>query len=413
MVHFFDTHKPYRVPDKYVDLVRGQAGIEPFHWESKPYVEAFERPTDEEIMGDMLLYDAGVRFADEGIGQIVDNLKETGLLENTIIVITADHGESFWEHGLPLHTTNVYDEAIKVPLIISSPSIDQRGATVREQVRLLDLFPTLVDFAGLEIPRQCEGSSLLYLLRTGKRQERDGTFLPSDLALCECTTKRRPATRCLRSSEWKIIVESLTSSIELYNLADDPGETNNLWGNGIAYGDTLLAMIERVPGVRLRGWRLAFTGVGEGSSLRADVSLPQGGRIERVETLTRQAGMSIEPEADGTGCTLTTVEQGFHMAIINTRPSSVPVSFEISRQAGEIVCPVYYGAEGDASMGESLFLSPEAAFGTPGTFKGSMERGRPGVYIWWLSGEEVAGSSETSPLSPEEIERLKSLGYIN
>jgi hypothetical protein len=64
-------------------------------------------------------------------------------------------------------------------------------------------------------------------------------------------------------------------------------------------------------------------------------------------------------------------------------------------------------------MGESLFLSPEAAFGTPGTFKGSMERGRPGVYIWWLSGEEVAGSSETSPLSPEEIERLKSLGYIN
>lgn len=413
MVHYFDTHKPYRVPDKYVDLVRGQADIEPFHWESGSEVEAFERPSDQEIMGDILLYDAGVRFADEGIGRIVDHLEQTGLLDETVIIVIADHGESFWEHGLPLHTTNVYDQAIKVPLVVSYSHLKRKGEAISEQVRLLDLFPTIADLTGNEIPRQCEGSSLLGLMENGVRRDREGTFFPGNFALCECTTKRRPATRCLRTGGWKIIVESLTYSIELYNLLADPDEAHDLWGKGIAYGDTLLGMIERVPGVRLKGWRLAFTGVGEGPGLRGDLSLPQGGRFERVETLTRQAGMSIELDPDSTRCTLTTEEHGLHMLLINTRPSSVPVSLEMSRQGGEISCPVYYGSSGEAPAEQPLFLTTETGAGTPGVFKSFMKTGRPGVHIWWMSGEEISGSRETSPLSPEELERLKSLGYIN
>jgi hypothetical protein len=253
-------------------------------------------------------------------------------------------------------------------------------------------------------------SVLLDLMKTGKRKGVDGKFLAAEFFLTECATKRRPATCRLRSGEWKIIVESLTSSIDLYNLEDDPGETYDLWGKGIDYGDILLSMIQQLPGVRLRGWRLAFTGVDKESSLQADLGLPQVGRFEGVETLTRQAGISIEQDPDGTGYRLTTVERGLHMSIIHNGPSSVPVSLEVSRLAGDIDYPVDYGADVEALMGERLLLTPEAGLGTPGMLKGSMNAGRLGVHIWWMPGEESAVPRETSPLSPEEVERLKSLG---
>jgi hypothetical protein len=245
------------------------------------------------------------------------------------------------------------------------------------------------------------------------RHEREGTFFPGDFALTECTTKRRPATRSLRTADWKIILESLTSSIELYNLRDDPGEVENLWGRGIAYGDSLLGMIHRVPGTRLRGWRIAFTGVGDGSILKADLRLPEGGRLDRVETLTRRTGVAIEKEPGGTGCSLEAVEQGLNMVFVSTRPSSVPLEVTVSKEAGEAVYPVYYGAAGEARLGETLVLDPETGLGTPVAFESFMQQGYPGVHIWWMSGEDVAASRQTSPLSPEEIERLKSLGYIN
>jgi hypothetical protein len=295
---------------------------------------------------------------------------------------------------------------------MSYPGLEVKESFIRDQVRLVDVFPTIAEISGLDAPEQCEGSSLLRLIREGKREKRDDSFFPDDFALTECTTKRQPATRSLRTNDWKVIVESLTSSIELYNVKDDPGETYDLWGKGLAYGDALISMIQRIPAVSLRGWRLSFTGVKTGVKLQADLNLPQGGRFTRVETLTRRSGILMEFGPDSTQCRLVTDGAGAHTVFVNTKPSSVPVAVEISKVEGEVTSPVFYGESGEAGTDEALLLDTETGLGTPTVFKRYMRAGRPGVHIWWMPGEDVSGSGKTTDLTPEEIKRLKSLGYI-
>ncbi len=113
------------------------------------------------------LYDADIRANDDEIARVVDALRDRGQLEDTIVVVTADHGEEFMEHGGTSHAFLLFNELIHVPLVIVAPGLLPEGSVVKEPVQLLDLYPTLIDLLGVAAPDGLQGKSFAPLLRGG------------------------------------------------------------------------------------------------------------------------------------------------------------------------------------------------------------------------------------------------------
>lgn len=109
------------------------------------------------------LYDATVTEVDAAVERLLATLDESGALADSIVVVTADHGEGFLEHGFLFHTTGLHDEVVRVPLLVHAPGLE--GRTVDQPVSLIDLAPTLLELAGLTAPAEIQGRSLLPLLR--------------------------------------------------------------------------------------------------------------------------------------------------------------------------------------------------------------------------------------------------------
>ena len=207
-VHYMDPHDPYfRHP--YDGTAYGRA--------------EHPRPDPAEAAALAALYDGEVRYWDEHFGELMAWLADEGLAENTVVIVTSDHGEEFAEHGGFWHGNRIYDEAVRVPLVVWAP--DRAPKRVLDQVRLIDVAPTLADLAGAPHGVQWQGFSLLR--EYDLRQERD------KLALMEMDFEGFQA-RGLRDLEWKLI-ENLSGPpgrgrppAELFHLAEDPGEGQDL-----------------------------------------------------------------------------------------------------------------------------------------------------------------------------------------
>lgn len=111
------------------------------------------------------LYDANLRANDDEIERVVEALRARGQLDDTVIVVTADHGEEFMEHGGTSHGFTLWNELIHVPLIVVAPGLVPEGLVVKEPVQSVDIYPTLLDLLHLKVPEGLEGRSLAPLLR--------------------------------------------------------------------------------------------------------------------------------------------------------------------------------------------------------------------------------------------------------
>ena len=163
------------------------------------------------------LYDRGIAYTDHWLGRLVAGLRERGLLDETLLVITADHGDELFEHGGIEHTRTLYDEIMHVPLIVRVPG-EGRGRVVTDQVGLVDLMPTLLEVLGVPGPPVMQGRSLQPLIAGGS--------LPERPVLAEGST-RNPRLRALRTLRWKYVFDG-GGTEELYDLAADPRERTNL-----------------------------------------------------------------------------------------------------------------------------------------------------------------------------------------
>jgi len=180
------------------------------------------------------LYDAAVRQADMRVGEVIDVLKKRGVWDKTLFVLVADHGEEMNEHGGWLHDQSVYEELIHVPLIIRFPQAEFGGRRVDRVVSLIDVMPTI--FEHLEKPgfsRNARGKSLAPLLR------RDADLPEEDFRVISMriNTKKyfRPGKELrgdvnivVRRGQWKGIWNVEPDTLELYDLANDPGEQHDL-----------------------------------------------------------------------------------------------------------------------------------------------------------------------------------------
>ncbi len=159
-------------------------------------------------------YDASIRSADRSFGHLIRFLKSDGLYDRTLIVVTSDHGEEFGEHGVwGWHSHTLYDELLMVPLIVRFPKGAHAGSIVHQQVRLIDIAPTVLEVARVARPSHLEGRSLLEVVRD--------PHAPSRVAYSEldATGERRAA---LRTPRWKL------NGSALFDLHADPRETRDV-----------------------------------------------------------------------------------------------------------------------------------------------------------------------------------------
>ena len=167
------------------------------------------------------IYDAKIFAADQRLGAFIAKLRETGLLEKSILIFTAGSGNEYGEHGRLDHGFSLYEELVRVPLLIRIPG---RQGRIPEVVRTIDIMPTLCDLLNLnvspQVRSQMQGVSLVPLL-AGERLDLAG--------IAETDYLQQAFKRSIRTNEgWKLIVSLDTEQRELYNLREDPGEQHNL-----------------------------------------------------------------------------------------------------------------------------------------------------------------------------------------
>lgn len=156
---------------------------------------------------------------DEYIGQLWNCLEQTNQLKNTVLIYTSDHGESLGEHGL-WYKNNLFDVAARIPLVIAGAGLPE-GITVDSPVAHVDVSATILDLAGMEIPETLRGNSLVPLMY-GKT----GNF--PGFAYSECHSEGNcTGSFMIRKGNWKYIHFTWYDDL-LFNIADDPGEFNNL-----------------------------------------------------------------------------------------------------------------------------------------------------------------------------------------
>jgi arylsulfatase A-like enzyme len=236
-LHYMDVHYPYVPPREFAQ--RFCEELPRLGYLASLFGKMLENPykvSEEEIDLLIALYDAQIGYVDAQVGQIIDAVWESGLWENTIIAITADHGDEFREHGDFSHATSLhsrrsaklYEELLHVPLILHVP--DKDPAILDELVTLLDLSPTLLDLLDLDPPGGWLGRSLVPVFGGEEEGEKprpvvSGYWLDEDENGKEI--RRKPMVSC-RTSEWKYIYDGKRKQQLLFHLPSDPGERRNL-----------------------------------------------------------------------------------------------------------------------------------------------------------------------------------------
>jgi arylsulfatase A-like enzyme/Tfp pilus assembly protein PilF len=247
-VHLFDVHQPYNPP-------------EPF---ATRYASS--------------LYDGEVAYVDQELGRLFDALDRLGLSDETLIVLIGDHGQGLGEHGEVTHAMFTYEATIRIPLLIRWPDRSaferagfRRGSVVKSLVREVDVAPTILDLAGLPPLPDVEGKSLVPLLRDpstslGLVNYAESFSTREDFGWSE--------VRSVATDSWKYV---LVPREELYDLAADPGELENLAAAKPEVVRELRALLEE---------RIRQDEARKGEAARLDVDEETRAKLEALGYLT-------------------------------------------------------------------------------------------------------------------------------
>jgi|GEM_PF-1735384 len=266
-LHFMDPHDPYESPEPYnsrflTSDLRKDMDPKKMASRANDYFEEILRggeahPASEDLEILNALYDGEILYADSQIGRFVHALESRGLRGNTVIIITSDHGEEFYEHGFFKHCYNLYDEVLKIPLIFSGHRI-KKGLTFESYVQSMDVAPTILGLLNLPVPPVMQGEDLSDTCLYGKPPV-PGRNIVSETHYLD--------SKCLyRSDRWKYIhhfgggiahisPRHIDTSDRLFDLKEDPGEKMNLLSgreeNGSAELAKLLALLPEEERKRL------------------------------------------------------------------------------------------------------------------------------------------------------------------
>jgi len=219
-VHYFDPHAPYVPPEPFLSQ----------------FAPPGKQPTELEKIIDQ--YDGEIAFTDREIGKLFETLKKIGIEENTLVVVTSDHGEGLGQHDHLGHSINIYEEAVRVPLLFRWPNRITQGRIFSDPVELVDLVPTILDLISIKPDGfSCQGRSLAAPLRGESSLDADRPiylyreyYKDRQMKLLSGKKVRLKGGKFgIRMGNWKYIEGKEENTKELFDLAADPQELMNLY----------------------------------------------------------------------------------------------------------------------------------------------------------------------------------------
>ena len=213
-VHYYDPHFPYDPPE--------------------PYHRRYSHD----------LYSGEIAYTDEQAGRILSFLEQPGLRGRTLVIMTADHGEGLFQHGEGEHGVFLYDDTLHVPLIICGPGVPA-GKTIPQQVRSIDILPTVAAFLGVAPSAKVQGANLWPLMDKGRELSEKGADYAYLESILPKTRMNWSQLRGMRTDRWKFV---LAPHPELYDLELDPGEKHNVIAQHPGVADELQKKIWEVVG---------------------------------------------------------------------------------------------------------------------------------------------------------------------
>jgi len=225
LLNYMDAHSPRLPPQPFRDLYPGRNPLDAMKrdLELKEQVSYLGRPLPEVDRAHVVSqYDGAIAYMDSQLSVLIGDLRKSGVLDNTILAITSDHGESIGDHGFFDHAMSVYQEQIRVPLLLRVPGVSHRDP-ISVPVSGVDLLPTLLESAGLEAPQGLDGNNLLKELPDSRVVYAESYPNPSKLGANRLARIERAAI----TRQWKLIV-STKGKRELYDLVNDPKELHNV-----------------------------------------------------------------------------------------------------------------------------------------------------------------------------------------
>lgn len=257
---FPDPHTPYQAPEPYASMYdpasiplppKDDLSTKPKRQRTAHLMDAMDMVDSDHLRRLRAMHYGMVNGVDDAIGRVIRTLEENGMRDDTIIVFTADHGDSMGAHGLIQKQNGFYDSFARIPLLISWPGVITARRT-DELAELVDMMPTILSLAGIETPHGTQGSDLSIFLRGEKNTTKEFIVIESGEAggdpIPPCDIPFRPASpwdesyfvwcayreawygrgKAIRTKQWKLCVYE-NGEGELYNLVADPDELQNLY----------------------------------------------------------------------------------------------------------------------------------------------------------------------------------------
>jgi arylsulfatase len=223
-IHTMDTHIPYLPPGKYIKKFLDNYKKDYANDYYLQRINKTERsgPNWDKLLNNLIArYDASILYLDEYIGELWAYIEKLHLQEKTLLIITADHGDEYSEHGKLFHGHNLYEETIRVPLIFYCSNTLPQGKAINQLVGHIDIMPTILDILNLSVDKDMKGLSLLPIILDQSRS------LSRDFMLSQANDKV-----AIMNDKWKYIANLDDSQnvkmVELYDLVNDPRELHNL-----------------------------------------------------------------------------------------------------------------------------------------------------------------------------------------
>jgi len=223
-IHYMDPHSLYNHHPEHAYRQENSSNI-PVPLKERELAPIADSLNEADLRFIVDTYDEEISYTDEYVGKLIEALKDKGLYDNTIIVLTSDHGEEFLDRNRFGHVVTLYNELIHIPLIMHNPLDDQlKGTTVSQNVEIRSIAGTIAEECG--IPNN--NFKGINLIRTPS-EDMDGEFVFSQRGKI---SEKLPVKRAVFMKEWKLIENVEDGTFELYNLANDPREKTNLFGSG-------------------------------------------------------------------------------------------------------------------------------------------------------------------------------------
>ncbi len=405
-IHLMDPHLPYRPkPENLGKFNPGYNG---------PYSEMFDMNHDdierlragEIMMSDAdkvqveALYDEALFGLDQDFGKFIESLKADNLYDETMIILTGDHGEEFWEHGGFEHGHQLYDELLHVPLLVHGREFD--AGRVNGLCSTIDIFPTILQSLGFSWDG-INGELLQNLI--GPTAASQWRHIISEQLYYGVEQK------AVTTNQYRYILHTLDDSEELYDITDDPGMHSNVAEDRRSTTRDFRYLLKEYIFKTMGGWHIRFSDLpGNAHGKEYDVTVTAPGGFTQISDHGLQENDSVKVEGDALLIKISFDGSGEKFVAFSTPNEDTELKFDIIIDGEDNNFGlVFLGPDKEMNRSNHLSLKitdPRFGLGIPNFRQGK----DAGVYIW--ANSKSLREELTPEIGDEVREELKSLGYL-